>query len=118
MKSRINADVLYIGFCIMIGVLVAWSMYVTMRVPSLKTDDRMVKLSDAVLDLEARLGRVEQTNEVLLRALQAGHVQTQGVSVPLYVPDVPVIPLPAPVPPRRIGDVPGDIPLGDTPAIE
>jgi hypothetical protein len=86
--------------------------YLVFLQPAVKVDLKFSKMSEAVLDLDARIASIERENMTLFRMLRAENDQ-RGV-IPDYSPNYPdVSPLP---PPRKTGDrKQGDTPLGDVP---
>jgi hypothetical protein len=74
--------------------------------PQTKNDAKWETLAESVLNLQARIDKIEQENQVLFRLLR----QENGVIPDSTVPPVsltPVLPLP-----RPLGDVLGDVPDG------
>jgi len=95
----------FIALAVALQTLVV--IYLVFGQPAPKLDGKLQTLSNNLMDQEARLVQVERENATLFRMLRNGNEQ-HGV-----LPDrnaLPVVPVPLPPSPKRIGDMPGDFP--------
>ncbi len=98
-----------IAACMIVQTILV--VYLVFGQPTPKVDAKLLNVTDAILDLEARIARVEQENAILFRLIRSdrdGVLPDGGTST-----DRPFVPLPPS--PGGIGRTPGET-LGDVPS--